>query len=271
LAPADSGDHPMADSRTHFLVSSIAGTALGYAGWKSGLPWETCCIGGGLCAVAGMLPDLDSPSGKPLRELSLLGATIVPMLLTQRLDRLGLGADRKLLVAVAIYLLVRLGILEVFRRFSVHRGMWHSIPALGIVGLLGYWLSESEIPKRQVFVAIALMLGFLSHLLLDEVWSIDFQGGRYRYKNTFGTALKLWGKDGSINLLVYGLLGLLAWIVSSDLKRQVSDPPGQKEQQSQGEVLPSRPTLPTDRLLPPGLPDSEALLPGEPDSISDPR
>ncbi|MFN7362578.1 MAG: metal-dependent hydrolase, partial [Pirellulaceae bacterium] len=121
----------MADSRTHFLVSSIAGTALGYAGWKSGLPWETCCIGGGLCAVAGMLPDLDSPSGKPLRELSLLGATIVPMLLTQRLDRLGLGADRKLLVAVAIYLLVRLGILEVFRRFSVHRGMWHSIPALG--------------------------------------------------------------------------------------------------------------------------------------------
>ncbi|MFO0066459.1 MAG: metal-dependent hydrolase, partial [Pirellulaceae bacterium] len=166
---------------------------------------------------------------------------------------------------------VRLGILEVFRRFSVHRGMWHSIPALGIVGLLGYWLSESEIPKRQIFVAIALMLGFLSHLLLDEVWSIDFQGGRYRYKNTFGTALKLWGKDGSINLLVYGLLGLLAWIVSSDLKRQVSDPPGQKEQQSQGEVLPSRPTLPTDRLLPPGLPDSEALLPGEPDSISDPR
>ncbi|MFM8175660.1 MAG: metal-dependent hydrolase [Pirellulaceae bacterium] len=261
----------MADSRTHFLVSSLAGVALGYAGWKSGLPWETCCIGGGLCAVAGMLPDLDSPSGKPLRELSLLGATIVPMLLTQRLDRLGLGADRKLLVAVAIYLLVRLGILEIFRRFSVHRGMWHSIPALGIVGLLGYWLSESEIPKRQVFVATALMLGFLSHLLLDEVWSIDFQGGRYRYKNTFGTALKLWGKDGSINLLVYGLLGLLAWIVSSDMKRQVDAAPEQKDQQPYGEIVPDHQPSSSDRLLPPEQRESDALLPGEPDSGLDSR
>jgi hypothetical protein len=188
------------------------------------------------------------------------------MLLSQRLDRLGLGADRKLLVAVAIYLLVRLGILEIFRRFSVHRGMWHSIPALGIVGLLGYWLSESEIPKRQVFIAIALMLGFLSHLLLDEVWSIDFQGGRYRYKNSFGTALKLWGKDGSINLLVYGLLGLLAWIVSSDLKRQQGDPAGQREQRPHAEVVPSNSNSPSDRLLPPAFPDSDALLPSEPDS-----
>jgi hypothetical protein len=118
---------------------------------------------------------------------------------------------------------------------------------------------------------MALMLGFLSHLLLDEVWSIDFQGGRYRYKNTFGTALKLWGKDGSINLLVYGLLGLLAWIVFSDLKRQEDAMPGHEDHQPYGEILPDHRPSSSEPLLPPEQRESDALLPSEPDSDLDSR
>ena len=37
----------------------------------------------------------------------------------------------------ATYLLVRFGVSELFKRITVHRGMYHSIPAMLIAGLAG--------------------------------------------------------------------------------------------------------------------------------------
>ncbi len=58
----------MADFNTHISLSTAAGAFYGVGGYQAGLPWESCVIGGSLCSVSGMLPDLDSDSGIPLRE-----------------------------------------------------------------------------------------------------------------------------------------------------------------------------------------------------------
>jgi len=55
----------MAGFKTHITVSTLTGIAYGAWGYHSGAPLETCILAGGLCSVSGMLPDLDSDSGRP--------------------------------------------------------------------------------------------------------------------------------------------------------------------------------------------------------------
>ena len=54
-----------------------------------GVPWPTCVLAGGLCGVSGMLPDIDSDSGRPLHESMAFAAAVVPMMLLHRLPALG--------------------------------------------------------------------------------------------------------------------------------------------------------------------------------------
>ena len=65
----------MAGFRTHITVSTLCGLGYGAAAVKPlGFPAETAFLAAGITAVGGMLPDLDSDSGVPVRELSGLAA-----------------------------------------------------------------------------------------------------------------------------------------------------------------------------------------------------
>lgn len=200
----------MADFRTHILVSTIAGGLYGMGGYQSGMPWESCVIAGGLCAVSGMLPDLDSDSGIPLREAVAFASAFVPMLMLDRLQRVGLSNEMMLVVTGGIYLFLRFGIAELFRRYTVHRGMWHSIPAALIASLFAFLVSSSENIHLRLFKTVAVFIGFMSHILLDELWSVEYRRGRYVFKHSFGTALKFFSETRIANIITYALLLLLA-------------------------------------------------------------
>lgn len=206
----------MADFKTHITVSTIAGTLFGLGGYQSGMPWESCVIAGGLCAVSGMLPDLDSDSGIPLREAVAFAAAFVPMLMVSRLERVGLSHETMLLITGGIYFFLRFGIAELFRRYTVHRGMWHSLPAAFIAALFVFLVSSSENINLRLFKTVAVFIGFMSHILLDEIWSVEFRRGRYVFKHSFGTALKFWGENRIPNLMTYALLILLGVLAYHD-------------------------------------------------------
>ena len=53
------------------------------------------------------------------------------------------------------------------------------------------------------------MAGFFSHLVLDELYSIEFKTGRWRTKKSFGTAMKLWGGNNKSNLIAYSKLAVV--------------------------------------------------------------
>ena len=59
----------MAAFKQHIEFSSFLG--IGYAATLSsmGMGWTHSVLAGGLCGLAGMLPDLDSDSGRPVREI----------------------------------------------------------------------------------------------------------------------------------------------------------------------------------------------------------
>ena len=206
----------MADFKTHMTVSTATGAVLAVAGYQGGMPMTTCLLAGGLCSVSGMLPDLDSDSGRPLREATTLGAAVVPMLMVERFQKLGLDHESMVLAAALVYITIRFFLAEIFRRYTVHRGMWHSLPAAAIVGMVAFLIMQSEDISVRLFKTTAVVLGFMSHLILDEIWSVDFRRGKYAFKKSFGTAMKLWGNNRWANTMTYVKLVVIGVLVYQD-------------------------------------------------------
>jgi membrane-bound metal-dependent hydrolase YbcI (DUF457 family) len=177
---------------------------------------ESGLLATGLCAVAGMLPDLDSDSGVPLRETSMFASAIVPMLMIDRFRDMNLTHEAMALAAMLIYIGIRFFIVEFFRRWTVHRGMWHSIPAAASAGMLAYLVMPCPAENVRIYKSLAVLLGFIVHLVLDEIWSIEFRRGRFRIKSSFGTALKFWGDGLWVNIGVYAKLFVLAYLAWGD-------------------------------------------------------
>ena len=203
----------MAGFRTHITVSTLCGIAYGGAAVNPlGFTPEAAVLAAGLTAVGGMLPDLDSDSGVPVREMSGLAAAVVPLLLLPRLMANGMTQEGVLAMVVACYLLIRYGASWTLKRITVHRGMYHSIPAMLISGLIVYLEYHSSNPRVRLLLAGGVMLGFLSHLILDEIYSVDFNGVRLKLKSSAGSALKFFSPSWIGTSVCYGLLGGLGFL-----------------------------------------------------------
>ena len=205
----------MANFHTHIGVSSALGVAYGSVGYLVyDVERPAAILSAGLCGVAGMLPDLDSDRGVPIRESMAFLAAVVPMLLLDRFRQLGWTQETIVLVTGILYFLIRFGGTTFIRKYTVHRGMWHSLPAATIAGLVTYLLCACPDINMRLYKTGAVVAGFLSHLVIDEIWSIDVRG--FRVKKTFGTAFKFFGKSAWGNISVYGKLALLLVLVFYD-------------------------------------------------------
>lgn len=206
----------MADFKSHITGSTLVGIGYGYWGVTTqAMSIESGIVAGGLCAVSGMLPDLDSDSGIPLRETSMFIAAVMPMLMIDRFRDLGLSNEAMAVAAMLVYVAIRFVAVEFFKRYTVHRGMWHSIPAAVSAGLIAYLVMPCQSESARVYKSLAVVLGFTVHLIMDEIWSVDASRG-FRLKKSFGTALKFVGDSALANLSVYGKLALLVYLAWGD-------------------------------------------------------
>jgi membrane-bound metal-dependent hydrolase YbcI (DUF457 family) len=205
----------MAGFKTHIATSTALG--IGYAAgahYLFAVPPECCVLAGGLCSISGMLPDLDSDSGVPLRESVAFAAAAVPVMMIRRFERLGMSLEMMILAGMAIYLAIRFGLAALLKRYTVHRGMFHSLPAALIAAETTFLIFDQEDLWHRYFTAGAVLLGFLSHLFLDELWSVDVR--RVRLKKSFGTAVKFWGDSMWANISTYAKVLGLTYLVAHD-------------------------------------------------------
>ncbi len=206
--------------RAHIIGSSIVGAGYGAAGWYlGGMPPVTAGLGAGLCAASGLLPDLDSGEGVPLRETVGFAAAIVPMLMIQRFQQWGLPLEGMILAAAAIYASVRFGLTWLLENHAKQRGMLHSVPAAAIAGQITFLAFVSAEPLHRYFIAGAVVLGFLSHLVLDEIWAVRQGQFGPKVKKGFGTAVKFAGPEVWPNLIAYGIVLALGAIAAGDAHR----------------------------------------------------
>lgn len=207
----------MASFREHVTFSSLLG--LGYGGLSvvaAGYTPQQGILAGCLAGIGGMLPDLDLPTGKPGREVFSLTAAIVPLFLVNRVQRLfhlPNEAEVTILCIVAMYVAIRYGLAWVVARFSVHRGMFHSYPAMVIAGEVVYLSYPSPFTTVKLLMGGGVAVGFLSHLLLDELWSVKWNGLVPELKKSSGTAMKMVGEQFFPNAITFALLATLSFLV----------------------------------------------------------
>jgi hypothetical protein len=204
----------MAGFRMHVGTSTVLG--IGYAGALNlafGVPLDTSIVAGAMCGFSGMLPDLDSDYGVPLRETMAFAAATLPMMLVARFQSLKLSHDAMALIAVGMYLFIRFGVTKIIRKYTVHRGMFHSIPTMLIFVGLAFLITGACPIEFRCYKAGGVMIGFMSHLVLDEIYAIEWKGGRWRLKKSFGTAIKFWGDDAWSNFTTYAKLAIVAMMI----------------------------------------------------------
>ena len=164
----------MAGFQTHITVSTVTGVAYGVWGCQCGAPLETCILAGGLCSVSRHAARprqrfRPARSGnerlRRRRRPDAHARAVRELRLVARDD--GRWPARESMPPSAS------ASAEIFKRYTVHRGMWHSIPACLACGLLAFLIVAGQDLAIRLFKAGAVSLGFLSHLVLDEIWSLQ--------------------------------------------------------------------------------------------------
>lgn len=167
-------------------------------------------------AISSFLPDLDSDSGIPfytvfgLFTLACTGAALYYALAHYSGNWYALIG-----IPAAALLFVWFIVGDIFKRFTKHRGIMHSVPAMGIVGLCAFLTARyfAQGDALAFWFAIAAALGFLTHLVLDEFHSeVNFEGIPFVPKKSLGTALKLFSGSWTVNLCTYLILSVLAYL-----------------------------------------------------------
>ncbi|WP_114417099.1 metal-dependent hydrolase [Marinospirillum perlucidum] len=222
----------MANFATHLGVAAVAGSSL-----ATGLVVaEQLPLSTGVQLVifflAGtLLPDVDVDKSRPVRwlfsSLGLLAVLLAISLVHPEpqssflfFNQPSLPGWEVLAAALAAWLVTRYLLAWFFQKFTRHRGLSHSLLIAGLWSLGWIALGQTLLLIDELLLwqqGLALFLGFILHLLLDELYSVDLEGARI--KRSFGSAFKLYARDaGKLSLaglvLLFVFIWLLPWPVS---------------------------------------------------------
>jgi membrane-bound metal-dependent hydrolase YbcI (DUF457 family) len=202
----------MASFATHLIGGALASSAGAFASFGNGLsnPGETQSLFA-VGVVASLLPDMDADASKPLRAVFALAGIVVGFLVAFTFaGRFGLL--ELVLIWVVLWLSVRYPLFWLFARYTVHRGVWHSLMMALVLALAAAVVADRwlDLPTIMAWLVGGFtLLGYLTHLVLDELASVDLTGNRV--KRSFGTALKPFSLDAwpASLLLLIALVALL--------------------------------------------------------------
>jgi membrane-bound metal-dependent hydrolase YbcI (DUF457 family) len=163
--------------------------------------------------LGSILPDLDSDSGVPFHvafgSLSLLSGALV---FVSSRDENPADWQGSLIIAVGTTIFVWVVVGYVFKRFTRHRGMAHSVPAAILAGLVTFSVASrlSFSDPEAFLLGVAMTAGYAIHLTLDEIWAaVNFHGMPFIPNKTLGSALKIFSSSMFLNAVVYGAIAFL--------------------------------------------------------------
>jgi membrane-bound metal-dependent hydrolase YbcI (DUF457 family) len=206
----------MADFKTHLAGGALSGLGVslfGFYNFHIGIlqAFSVFIMG----TVGGVLPDLDSDTGKPLSILFGIMSVLVPSLLLIRMPDHGILSPEFLVTYfVCGYFVINNMVCGLIKKLTVHRGIMHSIPFSVLSAELAYLLFISSGRRFAAIVGISVFVGCAVHLLLDEWCSLSFKSGwKPRVKNSAGSALKIKSDNGFVTFLVYCIVAALAAVI----------------------------------------------------------
>ncbi|MBN2893000.1 MAG: metal-dependent hydrolase [Bacteroidales bacterium] len=185
----------MADFRTHLTFGSLTGFAIAIstylADWVHNIYMAIIIYFA--TVIGSFLPDMDSDSGHPVKIIFEFYAYISAALTIYYLHDNGGGIYLKIFLPIASFFFVRLILIKLFNKYTSHRGIFHSVPAFLIVFFLSLLVAWStDLPLMEKFsIALAVAMGYFSHLLLDEIYSVKLLNpSKSKKKRTFREIIK---------------------------------------------------------------------------------
>jgi hypothetical protein len=181
----------MADFRTHLSVAGTLSGVMAVGCLQTGMaePTEALLLFT-MGAIGGILPDIDSDHSIPVNILFSCLATLAAFFSV--FSKIGtFSIVESIVLWVVVFVIVRYLVFELFKRFTVHRGVFHSLLAAVFFCFLSATLLYDVLGLPSAlawFSGCFVVFGYLIHLLLDELYSVDMMG--VRLKKSFGTALK---------------------------------------------------------------------------------
>ncbi len=162
--------------------------------------------------IGGILPDIDHSIAIPIKIMKYIFSNLLAFITVMRFIDLypiyfmPLFWGAGFLTAFLLFF--------IFNKITTHRGMFHSIPAAVVFMFLGvlffkYYVGFNIV--KSYYLGIFIFLGYITHLILDEIFSVDLAGARL--KKSFGTALKLWNSDTKSSVAVYVVAFLLFYLL----------------------------------------------------------
>jgi hypothetical protein len=182
----------MANFPTHIAVGTVVSGALATVTVAADMVAPENVVAVTLAGVLGsILPDIDLEDSRPARAMFSGLAIFFSFAVLFGLDRKYSIAEM-LILWLGTLLVVRYGAKQVFFRFSYHRGVWHSLLALVFCAFVTSVVFSRLLGRNDgvAWLAAGFMgVGYLTHLILDEIYAVDIMDTRI--KASFGTALKL--------------------------------------------------------------------------------
>jgi hypothetical protein len=177
-------------------------------------------------SFGGILPDIDSDNSASLNIVfSIITVFFIAMsffFMYLRYSTLIIWGS-----CILIYCMINLILRPLFEAATVHRGIFHSIITGLFISLIfiniSYHLGNQS-AELSWMIGIFLLFGYIVHLLLDEVYSVDVNNNLV--KRSFGTALKLFDyKNLAIStiMIIATLVGFYATPKSTEIYIAVTD------------------------------------------------
>ena len=204
----------MANFNTHFVVAASASAVVsGVLLSMEVIEPTQAVMAFALGTFGGLMPDIDSDHSKSIG----IGFTVVSLLITILavfVKSSTYSIVEMIILAGVVFVGIRYGFIDMFRKMSKHRGMFHTIPVAMI------WGVSVAIIMHLFFGLDALISwiygfmitwGYLVHLILDETYSVDL--GNRRIKKSSGTAFKFGmfkdEQQKTHTAIIYGVLIVL--------------------------------------------------------------
>lgn len=181
----------MANFTTHIAVGTVVSGVLATLTLAADVVAPENLVAVTMAGVLGsILPDIDLKDSRPSKAMFAgLAVFLSFAVLFSFATRYSIA--ELWILWIGTLLGVRYGLHNLFHHLSVHRGVWHSLVAGAFFACLTAVIFKYVLGRHEGVAWLAagfMMIGYIVHLVLDEIYSVDVMDTRV--KSSFGTAMK---------------------------------------------------------------------------------
>jgi len=206
----------MANFKTHLSAGTLLGIACASGAMMYGITteWTILVLLVFAISVGSFLPDVDSDSSAPFKivfySLGIIFSIFAILWTTSNYPN---QLFIIIVVPISTFFIIRFVLGTIFKKFTHHRGIFHSIPmaAVSILSTLFVLQKCHHFTELQnLLLAVGVGVGFIGHLILDEIYAAtNFNGKKFRPNKNLGSALKFWSHSLPMTLFVYIIIFIL--------------------------------------------------------------